>query len=161
MKEDSTVYEYDEVYDDIQKARNQKAAEKEAEKVERKVSNTIYMFRRDMVLLSNNTFFQQPRYIQLLIAAADKRKKENERIIFRRVQKEREAEGDQFADKEVFVTAAYKKKLEEMAAAEEEEKRLERLEGIHVDFVQKITPSRLFSTPKISGKKMKTASQKV
>jgi len=68
------------------------------------------------------------------MAAADKRKKENERRINRQVQKEREAEGDEFADKEVFVTASYKKKLEEMKAAEEEEKRLERLEGNYFCF---------------------------
>jgi len=39
------------------------------------------------------------------------------------VQKEREAEGDEFADKEKFVTTAYRKKMEEQALAEEEEAR--------------------------------------
>lgn len=63
------------------------------------------------------------------MATADKRKKENERRLARQIQKDREAEGDEFADKEVFVTAAYKKKLEEMKIAEEEEKRQDRLEG--------------------------------
>lgn len=46
------------------------------------------------------------------------------------IQKEREKEGDEFADKEVFVTSAYKKKLEEMKLEEEREKREEYLESI-------------------------------
>ena len=37
------------------------------------------------------------------------------------MQKEREAEGDQYADKEKFVTTAYRKKMEEMQKQEEEE----------------------------------------
>jgi len=41
---------------------------------------------------------------------------------------EREAEGDEFNDKEKFVTSAYKKKMAEMAKLEEEEQRREKLE---------------------------------
>lgn len=47
-----------------------------------------------------------------------------------KVQKERELEGSEFEDKEVFVTSAYKKKLEEMRLEEEQEKREEYLESI-------------------------------
>ena len=71
----------------------------------------------------------QPRYIQALLQTAEKRKKENERRIERQVQKEREEEGTEFADKESFVTASYRQKLEEFKKQEEEEKRMERLEG--------------------------------
>ncbi len=46
------------------------------------------------------------------------------------MQKEREAEGDEFADKEKFVTSAYRKKMEEQALAEEEEARQARLEAV-------------------------------
>lgn len=46
------------------------------------------------------------------------------------MQKERELEGSEFEDKEVFVTSAYKKKLEEMRLEEEQEKREEYLESI-------------------------------
>lgn len=42
---------------------------------------------------------------------------------------DREAEGDEFEDKEKFVTSAYKKKMAELQALEEEEKRKEALEG--------------------------------
>lgn len=46
------------------------------------------------------------------------------------IQKEREKEGDEFKDKEVFVTTAYKKKLEELRIEEEKEKREEYLETV-------------------------------
>merc|ERR1712243_239006 len=44
-------------------------------------------------------------------------------------QKEREAEGNEFADKESFVTSAYRKKMEEIAKQEEEEARMARIEA--------------------------------
>ena len=41
------------------------------------------------------------------------------------IQRERDAEGDEFADKEAFVTQAYKDQLAEMQRAEEEERQRE------------------------------------
>jgi coiled-coil domain-containing protein 55 len=41
------------------------------------------------------------------------------------IQREREAEGDEFADKEKFVTQAYKDQMAEVRRAEEEEKKRE------------------------------------
>lgn len=73
---------------------------------------------------------QGPKYIKKLLETADKRKKEYERRIERQVQKERDEEGEQFKDKESFVTSSYKKKLEDMKAAEDEEKKAEYLESI-------------------------------
>ncbi|XP_028156100.1 nuclear speckle splicing regulatory protein 1 [Ostrinia furnacalis] len=102
--EDPTVFQYDEVYDAMKN-------EKEEKKVKDKE-------------------IKKPRYIENLLKSANKRKIENERRIERQIQKERESEGDQFADKEVFVTSAYKKKLEEMSLEEEKEKREEYLESI-------------------------------
>merc|ERR1712107_63950 len=63
------------------------------------------------------------------MGAADQRQKEFERRIERQVQKEREAEGDMYADKESFVTSAYRKKMEEMAEQEEEDARQARIEA--------------------------------
>ena len=104
LEEDPTVFQYDEVYDDIEK---RKVEEKESKKdVDRK-----------------------PKYIHNLLKSADERQKEFERRIERQVQKEREAEGDQFADKESFVTSAYRKKMEEIAKQEEEEARQARMEA--------------------------------
>ncbi|KRT81165.1 hypothetical protein AMK59_4911, partial [Oryctes borbonicus] len=105
VEEDPTVYQYDEIYDQM-----------EQEKVETK--------------LTKKESDKKPKYINRLLAAAEKRKRENERRIERQVQKEREAEGDEFKDKESFVTSAYKKKLEELRKLEEEEKREEYLESI-------------------------------
>jgi coiled-coil domain-containing protein 55 len=41
------------------------------------------------------------------------------------MQREREAEGDEFIDKEEFVTQAYRDQMAEVRRAEEEEKRRE------------------------------------
>ncbi|XP_061385601.1 LOW QUALITY PROTEIN: nuclear speckle splicing regulatory protein 1 [Danaus plexippus] len=103
LGEDPTVYQYDEIYDSMIK-------EKEAKK--------------------RKQLDKKPKYIENLIKSSNKRKLENERRIERQIQKEREKEGEEFADKEVFVTSAYKKKLEEMRIEEEKEKYEEYLESI-------------------------------
>ncbi|XP_068626167.1 nuclear speckle splicing regulatory protein 1-like [Battus philenor] len=102
--EDPTVYQYDEIYDSMTSKKEEK---KELDKEGKK-----------------------PKYIENLMKAANKRKIEYERRLERQIQKEREKEGDEFADKEVFVTSAYKKKLEEMKIEEEKEKYEEYLESI-------------------------------
>ncbi|KAI5640537.1 coiled-coil domain-containing protein 55 (DUF2040) domain-containing protein [Phthorimaea operculella] len=104
IQEDPTVYQYDEIYDSMATQKEQKKSKTKEDK--------------------------KPRYIENLLKTATKRKIENERRIERQIQKEREKEGDEFADKEVFVTSAYKKKLEEMKLEEEKEKREEYLESI-------------------------------
>lgn len=105
IEEDPTVYQYDEIYDEMaQKKVQSKLARKDIDK--------------------------KPKYISKLLAAADRRKRENEKRIEKQVQKEREAEGETFKDKESFVTSAYKKKLEELKTLEEQERREEYLESI-------------------------------
>ncbi|XP_012216056.1 nuclear speckle splicing regulatory protein 1 [Linepithema humile] len=104
LNEDPTIYQYDEVYDDMERTKSQANLTKQIEK--------------------------KPRYIQNLLKTADRRKKEQEHRIERMVQKEREAEGDMYADKESFVTSAYRAKLEEFKKMEEEEVRMNRLEAI-------------------------------
>lgn len=104
LEEDSTVYQYDEVYDQMELKKSEAVKNKEKDR--------------------------KPKYIEKLLQTSDKRKRENERRIERQVQKEREAEGEQFKDKESFVTTAYKKKLEEFAKLEEEERRQDMLEEI-------------------------------
>ncbi|XP_063002630.1 nuclear speckle splicing regulatory protein 1 isoform X2 [Elgaria multicarinata webbii] len=66
---------------------------------------------------------KRPKYIQNILKAAELRKKEQEKRMEKKIQKEREMEGDAFDDKEAFVTSAYKKKLQERAEEEEREKR--------------------------------------
>lgn len=62
---------------------------------------------------------------------AEKRKIEYERRNERLIQKEREAEGDEFRDKEAFVTSSYKKKLEELKKLDEEDLKLSMIEDIN------------------------------
>lgn len=104
LDEDPTIYQYDEVYDDMERTKVQ--------------SNTSKCKER------------KPKYIENLLKTAERRKKEQEHRIERMVQKEREAEGEKYADKESFVTSAYRAKLEEFKKIEEEEARMNRLETI-------------------------------
>lgn len=103
LNEDPTIYQYDEVYDDLGKGQSDGASNQKEKK---------------------------SKYIQKLLKTAERRKKEQEHRIERMVQKEREAEGEMYADKESFVTSAYRAKLEEFKKMEEEEAKMSRLEAI-------------------------------
>ncbi|KAJ1963698.1 hypothetical protein H4R35_007219 [Dimargaris xerosporica] len=81
--DDPSIYAYDEVYDSM------KAAEKRAR-----------------AALDPHGKSRQPRYINNLLKVAEARRNEQTLIKERKIQREREAEGDQFADKETFVTSA-------------------------------------------------------
>ncbi|KAL6771479.1 hypothetical protein ACKKBG_A26550 [Auxenochlorella protothecoides x Auxenochlorella symbiontica] len=87
LAEDAAVFDYDGHYDAIQEAREEP---KRREKKER-----------------------QSRYIAGLLEKAEERKREQDVLYERQMLKERAAEDHLFGDKERFVTAAYKKKLEE------------------------------------------------
>ncbi|NXQ78700.1 NSRP1 protein, partial [Nyctibius grandis] len=106
LEEDATVYEYDSIYDEMQQ--------------KKKESNAGVLSGKDD---------KKPRYIQNILKAAEIRKKEQERRMERKIQKEREMEGGEFAHKEAFVTSAYKKKLQERAEEEERERREAALEA--------------------------------
>lgn len=67
----------------------------------------------------------QPKYINNLLSSAATRRLDHLRAEEKMIQREREAEGDEFKDKEAFVTQAYKDQLAEMRRAEEEEKKRE------------------------------------
>ena len=69
---------------------------------------------------------QKPKYMTSLLAAAEVRKRDSLRAKEKLLAREREAEGDEFADKEKFVTAAYKRQQVEMARLEAEEVEKER-----------------------------------
>lgn len=104
LEEDPTVFQYDEVYDDLEQ---KKEEEKEGKKdVDRK-----------------------PKYMDALLKSAKEREQEFDRRQERIAQKEREAEGDMFADKEKFVTSAFRKKMEEIAEQEKEQARIEAMES--------------------------------
>ncbi len=65
---------------------------------------------------------RQAKYMTGLLEKNKQREKEYEKVQERKIQRERELEGDLYADKEVFVTAAYKAKLAERQADLEREK---------------------------------------
>ncbi|KAH9699516.1 DUF2040 domain-containing protein [Citrus sinensis] len=87
LAEDPNVFDYDGCYDEMKQ-----------KSVRRKVQD-----RADT----------QPKYIHKLIHKAEERKREHDIIYERKLTKERSKEDHLFADKEKFVTGAYKKKLEE------------------------------------------------
>ncbi|KAK1537297.1 coiled-coil domain-containing protein 55 [Colletotrichum costaricense] len=98
---DPSVYDYDGVYESF---KPQKKTTKED--VERK-----------------------PKYMKSLLAAADVRKRDALIAEEKKIAREREAEGEEYADKEKFVTEAYKKQQEENRRIEEEERRREEEEA--------------------------------
>ncbi|WQF75918.1 Putative nuclear speckle splicing regulatory protein [Colletotrichum destructivum] len=98
---DPSVYDYDGVYESF---KPQKKSTKED--VERK-----------------------PKYMRSLLEAASVRKRDALIAEEKKIAREREAEGEEYADKEKFVTEAYKKQQEENRRIEEEEKRREEEEA--------------------------------
>ncbi|KAK4232145.1 coiled-coil domain-containing protein 55-domain containing protein [Podospora fimiseda] len=95
---DPTIYDYDAVYDSF-KAVKAKPKEEDVEK--------------------------KPKYFDALQKAADQRERDRQIAEEKRLKRERDAEGDEFADKEKFVTEAYKRQQEENRRLEEEEKKRE------------------------------------
>ncbi|PSN74000.1 hypothetical protein BS50DRAFT_467815, partial [Corynespora cassiicola Philippines] len=102
---DASVYEYDRVYDALHaKSAAKKATERE------------------------DTEQGKSKYMDKLFEQAETRKKDQLRAKDKLLKREREAEGDAFADKEKFVTGAYKAQQEEVKKAEEEEKKRQEAE---------------------------------
>ncbi|KAH9856969.1 coiled-coil domain-containing protein 55-domain containing protein [Lenzites betulinus] len=99
---DATVFEYDAVWDKMQEAKQKQKEVKEADAKERK-----------------------PKYISGLLTSAATRRLDHLRAEEKMIQRERELEGDEFADKESFVTQAYKDQMVELRKAEEEERQRE------------------------------------
>ncbi|RHZ72090.1 hypothetical protein CDV55_108778 [Aspergillus turcosus] len=101
---DPTIYSYDAIYDSLHaKSDKAKASAQDA--------------KSDV-----------PRYMTSLLRSAEIRKRDQLRARDRLLAKEREAEGDEFADKEKFVTSAYKAQQEELRRIEAEEAERERQE---------------------------------
>ncbi|XP_075638107.1 uncharacterized protein LOC142610232 [Castanea sativa] len=110
LEEDPTVFDYDGVYDDMK----QKA-------IQPRVQD-----RQD----------RMPRYIQLLKEKTKEREKYREVVYERKIAKERSQDDHLYADKDKFVTSAYKKKLEEQKKWMEEE-RLRELREAQDDVTKK------------------------
>lgn len=96
LEEDPSVFDYDGVYDSMK------------EKVVRP--------------LAHDRQERKSKYIQALKDKAEQRKRECEIVHERKLAKERVKDDDLYADKDKFVTSAYKKKLAEQAKWLEEER---------------------------------------
>jgi coiled-coil domain-containing protein 55 len=91
---DASIYDYDAVYDSMKPQKKTTVEDKE----------------------------RKPKYMNNLLAAAAVRKRDATIAEEKKLAREREAEGEEFADKEKFVTSAYKKQQEENRRLEEEER---------------------------------------
>ncbi|KAI8990780.1 coiled-coil domain-containing protein 55-domain containing protein [Mycotypha africana] len=89
LEEDPNIFDYDAVYDDLKE-------------VERKKKEAV------------KPTSTKPKYIQNLLEMAEIRKRDRLLAQERKVAREREEEGEEFADREVFVTEAFKKQKEDM-----------------------------------------------
>eukprot|EP00803_Ostreobium_quekettii_P011739 evm.model.scf_1229.4 EVM.evm.TU.scf_1229.4 scf_1229:25823-30148(-) len=105
LAEDPTVYEYDSIYDTMHA---EIAAPKKQDKQQRK-----------------------PKYIAALLDKAQQRKKEQDIVYERRLLKEQKKEDHLYGGKESFVTASYKKKLQEDKLWLAQEKQREELEALN------------------------------
>lgn len=104
LADDPTIYQYDEVYDEMEcKKDEHKAVNKKSKK---------------------------PKYMDNILKAHVKRKQENDQRIDRKALKKLEADGDKFSDKESFVTPAYRQHIEEQNKLYAEQERIDRLEEI-------------------------------
>ena len=99
-KIDASIYDYDNVYDTFSAKSKAKSS-------------------------SSNPASSGPKYMTSLLNSAEIRKRDQLRAKERMLQREREEEGDEFADKEKFVTGAYKQQQEELKKMEEEEAKRE------------------------------------
>lgn len=113
LQEDPTVFEYDSVHEKVSSTVKREQEIEEKRRIERETKTV-----------------RQAKYAPGLIEQSEKRKKEYELMIERKIQREREAEGELFAGKEVFVTAGYKAKLSERQAYMEREKAEEEREKL-------------------------------
>ncbi|KAJ1897991.1 hypothetical protein LPJ66_003024 [Kickxella alabastrina] len=100
---DPSVYAYDELYDNINDARN-------------RIKN------------ARKTDDLRPRYMDKILETAKQRQVQHEVVREKILEKERLREGEVYADKEVFVTKGYKEQKEQRQNLVEEEEKREREE---------------------------------
>ncbi|CAO3572513.1 unnamed protein product [Mortierella alpina] len=104
LAQDATVFDYDGVYDQL------KAGDRARELARKQDSQD-----------------RKPKYVNALLQAAETRKRDRQIAEEKRIEREREKEGEEFKDKEQFITPAYKAQKEAMRLAEEEDRKREEL----------------------------------
>ncbi|KAF9959185.1 hypothetical protein BGZ72_010121 [Mortierella alpina] len=104
LAQDATVFDYDGVYDQL------KAVDRARELARKQDSQD-----------------RKPKYVNALLQAAETRKRDRQIAEEKRIEREREKEGEEFKDKEQFITPAYKAQKEAMRLAEEEDRKREEM----------------------------------
>ncbi|KAF8979300.1 hypothetical protein BGZ46_005618 [Entomortierella lignicola] len=104
LAQDPTIFDYDGVYDQLKAGDRAREIARKQESADRK-----------------------PKYVTALLQAAETRKRDRQLAEEKRIEREREKEGDEFKDKEMFITPAYKAQKEAARLAEEEERKKEEL----------------------------------
>ncbi|ORX51311.1 hypothetical protein DM01DRAFT_1307752 [Hesseltinella vesiculosa] len=102
LQDDPNIFDYDAVYDDLKAAEQQRVEAKKGQKTN-----------------------QKAKYIHNLLAMAEVRKRDRLLAEEKKISREREAEGEAFADKEVFMTESYKQQKAELERIEQEERQRE------------------------------------
>merc|ERR1719316_1895305 len=101
IKEDPTVFQYDEVYEEECSQPLSQVARTEALEQKKRVG----------LVVRSAPGRAESRYLTKIIAATDNRKVEQSIIEDKLIKKKREQEGNLFGDKEEFMTGAYKEEL--------------------------------------------------
>ncbi|PWN34318.1 uncharacterized protein FA14DRAFT_110493, partial [Meira miltonrushii] len=99
---DSSIFDYDGVYDSMKEGQRSIQAKHEKENAKR-----------------------DPKYMSASFAASEQRKIDRQRAEAKKIQREREQEGDLYENTESFVTDAYKQQMEDIRKAEDDEKKNE------------------------------------
>lgn len=126
LAEDPSIFDYDAHYDAIQEARD---IPRRQEKLQRKSRYIEGLLGGHLLgVIHGHCFgvvdlYESPNSSNHLTEKAEERKREQDVLYEKQLLKEREAEDHLFGSKERFVTAAYKKKLEEDRRILEEQRR--------------------------------------
>ncbi|KAG0030635.1 hypothetical protein BGZ82_007343 [Podila clonocystis] len=104
LAQDASVFDYDGVYDQLKAGDRAKELARKQDSADRK-----------------------PKYVNALLQAAETRKRDRQIAEERKIEREREQEGEEFKDKEMFITPAYKAQKEAMRKAEEEDRKREEM----------------------------------
>lgn len=104
LTEDAALFDYDRVYDQVSSTARHKA-QRDAERVDRR-----------------------PKYMESIMAAAALRKEEREVLRMQRIKAE-DKDDDPQSGEEVFITAAYRSKLQDMRAKGIDPERMKRERG--------------------------------
>ena len=116
---DPSIYAYDEFYDEMKQTEKIKKG-LNVDKDRKACEIFFFMICFTGYLLTRNI---QPKYMNQLLESKKIRERDRLRAQDVKIRREREKEGDEFDDKEVFITPAYKALQEEMIKASEVEEK--------------------------------------